>query len=52
VQRTALISHCRGILAEFGIIMPLGADKVQRLFAEILDDEQSTAPLLLKDLLK
>ena len=32
--------------------MPLGADKVRRLFAEILDDEQSAVPLLLKDLLQ
>jgi transposase len=40
-HRTSLINHCRGILAEFGIIMPLGADKVRHLFAEILHDENS-----------
>lgn len=52
IQRTALINHCRGILAEFGIIMPAGADKVRRLFAEILADESGAVPLLLKDLLE
>ena len=52
VQRTALINHCRGLLTEFGIIMPLGADKVRRLFSEILDNENSSIPLLLKDLLQ
>ena len=41
-HRTSLINHCRGILAEFGIIMPLGADKVRHLFAEILNDENSS----------
>ena len=51
-HRTSLINHCRGILAEFGIIMPLGADKVRHLFAEILDDENASVPLLLKDLLQ
>ena len=52
VQRTALINHCRGLLTEFGIIMPLGADKVRRLFAEILADENASVPLFLKDLLQ
>lgn len=49
VQRTALINHCRGILAEFGIVMPLGADKVRRLFADILSDERADVPFLLRD---
>jgi transposase len=52
VQRTALINHCRGILAEFGIVMPLGADKVRRLFADILSDERADVPFLLRDLLQ
>ena len=51
-HRTALINHCRGILAEFGIVMPVGADKARCLFAEILNDQQSAVPLLLKDLLQ
>lgn len=49
-QRTSLINHCRGILAEFGIVMPLGADKVQRLFAEILADNDNI-PILLREVL-
>jgi transposase len=32
--------------------MPLGADKVRRLFADILSDERADVPFLLRDLLQ
>jgi transposase len=52
VQRTALINHCRGILTEFGIVMPVGADKVRRLLAEKLHDDANTIPPLLHTLMQ
>jgi transposase len=52
VQRTALINHCRGLLTEFGIVMPVGADKVRRLLAERLHHEADTVPSLLHTLMQ
>ena len=52
VQRTALINHCRGILTEFGIVMPVGADKVRRLLAEKLQDDANTIPSILHALMQ
>lgn len=51
-QRTALINHCRGLLAEFGIIIPQGADKFRRLLADILGDEGSDIPVLLQPIFR
>lgn len=52
VQRTALINHCRAILAEFGIVMPVGADKVCRLLAEKLNQESEMIPSILRALMQ
>lgn len=52
VQRTALINHCRGILTEFGIVMPVGADKVRRLLADMLDQDAGAIPSLLIDVMQ
>ncbi|MCB1657721.1 MAG: IS110 family transposase [Pseudomonadales bacterium] len=52
VQRTALINHCRGVLAEFGIVMPVGADKVRRLLAEKLHKESEMIPVMLQALMQ
>lgn len=52
VQRTALINHCRGILTEFGMVMPVGADKVRRLLTEKLNNEAKMIPSILHVLMQ
>ena len=52
VQRTALINHCRGILTEFGMVMPVGADKVRRLLTEKLNNEAERIPSILHVLMQ
>ena len=45
-ERTALINHLRGLLSEFGIIIPRGAERVRRELPGILEDPENDLPAL------
>lgn len=40
-ERTALVNQIRGLLIEFGIIIPQGVSKVQKAIPEILEDAEN-----------
>jgi len=50
-DRTARINRLRGLLAEFGIIMPKGRYPAQKAISEILEDAQNNLPFLARELL-
>ena len=50
-DRTARINRLRGLLAEFGIIMPKGRYPAQKAIYEILEDAQNNLPFLARELL-
>jgi transposase len=50
-ERTALINQLRGLLAEFGLIMPKGRYSAQRHLPAILEDAENGLPLLARQLL-
>lgn len=50
-QRTALINRIRGLLSEFGVVMPLKAATVRRQAALCLEDLPGEANLAIGDLL-
>lgn len=37
VQRTALINHTRGLLAEYGVVMPVGASRFRRQIDKMVE---------------
>ena len=45
-ERTALINQTRGLLAEFGLILPQGAGALRRHLPGILEDAENDLPLL------
>lgn len=49
-ERTALINHLRGLLAEFGIVIAQGAAKVRSAMPEILEDAENGIPSLARDI--
>lgn len=50
-QRVALSHHMRGVLLEYGIVLPRGTKVVSRRLPEILEDAQSALPMLTRHLL-
>ncbi|MEO5372613.1 MAG: IS110 family transposase, partial [Magnetococcus sp. DMHC-1] len=50
-NRTALINQSRGILAEYGIILPKGADQLRMHFSEILDDSENGLTMEMRQLM-
>ena len=49
-ERTALINQVRGLLAEFGLIMPQGAGALRRHLPGILEDAENDLPALAREL--
>ena len=50
-QRTAVINHSRGTLAEYGIIMPQGINQFRKKIAEILgENTKNLSVIMLKNL--
>ncbi len=50
--RTALINHCRGLLAEFGVVLPQGSEKLRQELPALLADETSGIPPILHTLMQ
>ena len=50
-DRTARINRLRGLLAEFGIIMPKGRYPAQKAIGSILEDAENNLPFLARELL-
>lgn len=50
-ERTALINQLRGLLSEFGLIMPKGRYHAQHHIPDILEDAESGLPMLARRLL-
>jgi transposase len=50
-ERTALINQLRGLLAEFGLIMPKGRYSAQHQIPDILEDAENGLPMLARRLL-
>jgi len=50
-QRVALGQHLRGILMEYGIVLPLGAKVASRRLPEILEDADNGLPMLTRQIL-
>jgi len=50
-DRTARINRLRGLLAEFGIIMPKGRYPAQKAIVGILEDAENNLPFLARELL-
>ncbi len=50
-ERTALINQLRGLLSEFGLIMPKGRYSAQHHIPDILEDAENGLPLLARKLL-
>jgi transposase len=48
--RTAQSNQLRGLLAEFGIVMPLGISTLRRRIPEILEDAENDLPSIMRDL--
>ena len=51
-QRTAAINLARGLLREFGIVMPLGSAKVRPAVLAALEDADNELPMPLRNTLK
>jgi len=50
-QRVALSNHIRGVLSEYGIVVPQGVKVLSRQLPEILEDAENTLPMLARHLL-
>ena len=49
-ERTALVNQIRGLLGEYGIVIPQGVHNVRALLPEILDNEENELSLLGREL--
>ena len=47
--RTALANQLRGVLAEFGLIVPQGLHRLRRALPELLEDADNSLPPLLRE---
>lgn len=45
-SRTSLINEIRGLLLEYGVIIPQGARKVYKALPEILDEDERVSPIM------
>lgn len=50
-QRVALSNHLRGILSEYGIVLPQGVKIISRRLPELLEDADNELPMLARHLL-
>lgn len=50
-QRVALSNHLRGILSEYGIVLPQGVKVISRRLPELLEDADNDLPMLARYLL-
>ena len=50
-QRVALSNHMRGILSEYGIVLPQGVKVISRRLPELLEDADNDLPMLTRHLL-
>ena len=51
-SRTALVNEIRGLLGEFGLVMPIkGVAACRRLIAEVLEDRENDLPGLMRRML-
>jgi len=50
-DRTALINQLRGLLSEFGLVMPVGRYSAQAALPQLLADNENTLPALARRLL-
>lgn len=50
-SRTATINQLRGLLSEFGIVLPQGRYSLQKQIREILEDAENGIPFLARELL-
>lgn len=48
-ERTALVNHLRGLLTEFGIVLPQGTASVRRALPDILEDGENGLPHLARE---
>lgn len=50
-QRVALSNHMRGVLSEYGIVVPQGVKVISRCLPELLEDADNELPMLARHLL-
>lgn len=50
-QRTAQVNQIRGLLGEFGIIVPIGIRRLRALMPQILEDAENGLPVLARQVL-
>ncbi|MFA0497184.1 transposase, partial [Vibrio sp. 10N.222.54.B11] len=50
--RTATINQLRGLLSEFGIVMPQGRYSAQNTIGSVLEDAENGLPILARELLQ
>jgi len=50
-QRVALSNHMRGVLSEYGIVLPQGAKAILQRLPELLEDADNDLPILARHLL-
>jgi transposase len=50
-NRTALVNQIRGLLAEFGLVVPKGVAKLRRQLPQILEDAENGLPALAREVL-
>ncbi|MBI5039938.1 MAG: IS110 family transposase [Gammaproteobacteria bacterium] len=50
-QRVALSNHLRGVLSEYGIVLPQGVKVIARQLPALLEDADNTLPMLARHLL-
>jgi transposase len=50
-QRIALSNHMRGVLSEYGIVMPQGAKAISQRLPALLEDADNDLPMLVRHLL-
>lgn len=48
-ERTALVNHVRGLLSEYGIVMPQGVASVRKGLPEVLEDAENDLPALARE---
>jgi transposase len=48
-ERTALVNHVRGLLAEYGIVLGQGVAQLRRCLPEILEDAENGLPVLARE---
>lgn len=51
-KRTALINQIRGLLAEFGVVLPRGAAQVRRTVLEALEEYAMRLPALMQEIVR